>query len=512
MRVHQHLAEFREESSFTTWLHRITARVAIDVLRKERPCRRSDVADVPEPVLRDAAPGVLSTALGTDPQETVLRRELSARLTEALGELPDLHRTILVLREMDGLSYEELAERLGIPKGTVMSRLFHARKKMQALLAGYAGIDAPGAGEPPREVRRRRPAARLPAGRARPHRGGAARRTPRDLPGLPGAPRRHRGPLRTGPGRAPRRGGAARLLRLRRRGHGPHPRLGLARRSGGSARAAAGLPAPPPRAGGGLGARARAGRARPLPVHWPTGVEPALRSCPSRSPRRTWRRSCSTRATARSSWWARVPRGPDGGRMRSIWTAAWVAVAVLVCLPALGGRRAGAGAHPGAPGLPPGRARCCPPASRTCAASSPRRPTSAGSRPARCRRRCCRARPSRCRSPREGSVSVKLVEARQRGGHLRGERPGVADPVPGHRAAGEAHRAAGLRRAGRERLVRHHQGGRVAGRAPSGGGSARRRIHHHRDQPLEAGGRLPPELAPRLRRVGEEPGGLARGA
>jgi RNA polymerase sigma-70 factor (ECF subfamily) len=149
VRVHQHLAEFREESSFTTWLHRITARVAIDVLRKERPGRRSDLADVPEPVLREAAPGVLSSALGTDPQETMLRRELSARLTEALGELPDLHRAILVLREMDGLSYEELAERLGIPKGTVMSRLFHARRKMQALLAGYAGIDAPGGGTAP---------------------------------------------------------------------------------------------------------------------------------------------------------------------------------------------------------------------------------------------------------------------------------------------------------------------------------------------------------------------------
>ena len=143
VRVHQHLAEFRDESSFSTWLHRITARLAIDALRKERPARRNDVADVPEAVLREAAPGVLGTALGTDPQETVLRRELSARMTEALGQLPDLHRSILVLREMDGLSYEELAERLSIPKGTVMSRLFHARKKMQALLAGYAGIDAP---------------------------------------------------------------------------------------------------------------------------------------------------------------------------------------------------------------------------------------------------------------------------------------------------------------------------------------------------------------------------------
>ena len=148
LRVHQHLSEFRDESSFSTWIHRITGRVAIDVLRKERPSRRSDLADVPEPVLQDAAPGVLSTALGTDPQETMLRRELSGRITEALGQLPDLHRTILVLREMDGLSYEELADRLSIPRGTVMSRLFHARKKMQALLAGYAGIDAPGSGDP----------------------------------------------------------------------------------------------------------------------------------------------------------------------------------------------------------------------------------------------------------------------------------------------------------------------------------------------------------------------------
>ncbi len=149
VRVHQHLAEFRDEAAFGTWLRRITARIAIDVLRKERPSRRNDVADVPESVLREAAPGVLATALGTDPQETVLRRELSGRITEALGQLPETHRAILVLREMDGLSYEELAERLSIPKGTVMSRLFHARKKMQLLLAGYAGIDAPAGGGAP---------------------------------------------------------------------------------------------------------------------------------------------------------------------------------------------------------------------------------------------------------------------------------------------------------------------------------------------------------------------------
>ena len=50
-----------------------------------------------------------------------------------------------MLRELEGLSYEELADRLGIQKGTVMSRLFHARKKMQLLLADYAGPSAGGA-------------------------------------------------------------------------------------------------------------------------------------------------------------------------------------------------------------------------------------------------------------------------------------------------------------------------------------------------------------------------------
>ena len=149
VRVHTHLEGFRDESSFATWVHRITAHLAIDALRRERPGRRNDVADVPEESLRDAAPGVLATALGTDPQETVLRRELSDRIGEALDQLPEAHRAILVLREMDGLSYEELAERLGIPKGTVMSRLFHARRKMQALLAGYAGLAVPGEGGSP---------------------------------------------------------------------------------------------------------------------------------------------------------------------------------------------------------------------------------------------------------------------------------------------------------------------------------------------------------------------------
>ena len=139
VRVHKHLPEFKGDSAFTTWLFRITSHLAIDSVRKERKSLKDDLDDVREADLEGAGDGILSTALGQDPRENALRRELAGKLTEALATLPVIHREILVLREVEGLSYEELAARLGIQKGTVMSRLFHARKKMQAALAEYAG-------------------------------------------------------------------------------------------------------------------------------------------------------------------------------------------------------------------------------------------------------------------------------------------------------------------------------------------------------------------------------------
>jgi RNA polymerase sigma-70 factor (ECF subfamily) len=139
VRVHRGLDGFKGESSFFTWLFRIATHVSIDSVRKERVAQRDEVDEVNENDLEDAGEGILATALGNDPRETLLRRELASKMEAALATLPEKHRTILVLREVEGLSYEELAERLGIHKGTVMSRLFHARKKMQAALRGYAG-------------------------------------------------------------------------------------------------------------------------------------------------------------------------------------------------------------------------------------------------------------------------------------------------------------------------------------------------------------------------------------
>ncbi|HVI97104.1 MAG TPA: sigma-70 family RNA polymerase sigma factor [Anaeromyxobacter sp.] len=139
VRVHGHLAEFEAKSSFSTWILRITTHLAIDAIRRERSSRKDDVDDVREADLADGGEGILATSLGNDPRANLLRRELAQKIEAALDTLPEKHRTILVLRELEGLSYEELAERLQIHKGTVMSRLFHARKKMQAALREYAG-------------------------------------------------------------------------------------------------------------------------------------------------------------------------------------------------------------------------------------------------------------------------------------------------------------------------------------------------------------------------------------
>lgn len=139
VRAHGHLAGLEGDEAFLKWLFRITSHLAIDAVRRERRSLKDAVEDVSEADLQGGGEGILSTPLGLDPSDNLLRRELATRMTEALGQLPEIHRTILVLRELEGLSYEELSERLGIQKGTVMSRLFHARKKMQALLADYAG-------------------------------------------------------------------------------------------------------------------------------------------------------------------------------------------------------------------------------------------------------------------------------------------------------------------------------------------------------------------------------------
>ena len=143
VKVYKYLDHFKGDASFYTWLYRITVNICIDVLRK-KGSKGDEHVEFDESVKLDTAEagiGALGTRLGTNPQKSVLRRELAERITSAMQSIPTAHRQILLLREVEGMSYEDLSRILEIPKGTVMSRLFHARLKMQKILREYLDLD-----------------------------------------------------------------------------------------------------------------------------------------------------------------------------------------------------------------------------------------------------------------------------------------------------------------------------------------------------------------------------------
>jgi RNA polymerase sigma-70 factor, ECF subfamily len=124
---------FKGESRFSTWLYRIIYTTAIDAKRK-RSRRGGDTREYDES-LHEAAceSGLASEIIGgrfTGPEQVAQQNQELGLLSEALDTLSEEHRTVLVLREIDGLAYEEIADVVGVTKGTVMSRLFYARKRL----------------------------------------------------------------------------------------------------------------------------------------------------------------------------------------------------------------------------------------------------------------------------------------------------------------------------------------------------------------------------------------------
>ncbi|MEM1418817.1 MAG: sigma-70 family RNA polymerase sigma factor [Myxococcota bacterium] len=138
VKVHRHIQGFQGTSSFYTWLYRIVMNLSIDHVRR----RKGTSLDYDDGIGRgdDEVAGdgaLLPTVADANPRKTVLRRELAEAMQKALDTLPEHHRAVILLRELEGLSYEEMARVLEVPKGTIMSRLFHARRKMQAELEPY---------------------------------------------------------------------------------------------------------------------------------------------------------------------------------------------------------------------------------------------------------------------------------------------------------------------------------------------------------------------------------------
>jgi len=135
LRVYRGLGSFQNNSSFFTWLYRIITNLSIDLIRK--PGRQ--LADIDESRFeadegKEAEFPLISRIDGADPMDVVRRREIAGRVQAALDALPPYHRGVIVMREIEGLSYEEMAQAMNVSKGTIMSRLFHARQKLQKAL------------------------------------------------------------------------------------------------------------------------------------------------------------------------------------------------------------------------------------------------------------------------------------------------------------------------------------------------------------------------------------------
>lgn len=127
------LDKFRFQSSFYTWLYRIVTNVSIDWLRKKQV--RSEGEFDENIVQPDIEPTADVTPKGeVSPERQMERGELRERLDAAIGRLSAEHRQVILLKEIDGLQYHEIADVVGCSIGTVMSRLFYARKKLQTML------------------------------------------------------------------------------------------------------------------------------------------------------------------------------------------------------------------------------------------------------------------------------------------------------------------------------------------------------------------------------------------
>lgn len=137
IKVFRSLDRFRGKSGLGTWIHRIAVNAALDHMRRPRPVQipMEDVQD------RDLARNVERPLESAAPDSGLRRAELGKRISQAMRTLSAEHRAAILLREVEGLSYGEIAETMNCSKGTVMSRLHYARSKLRGALAEVEETD-----------------------------------------------------------------------------------------------------------------------------------------------------------------------------------------------------------------------------------------------------------------------------------------------------------------------------------------------------------------------------------
>lgn len=135
IKIYRKLKLFRGESSFYTWLYRITANVSIDFQRRKKKITTVEFDEkiLEQPILE----GRHRDHNKFDPRKALERKEIRGAILKAIEMLPEEQRTAVVLRELENLSYKEIAKAMNCSLGTVMSRLHYGRQKLKEMLLSF---------------------------------------------------------------------------------------------------------------------------------------------------------------------------------------------------------------------------------------------------------------------------------------------------------------------------------------------------------------------------------------
>jgi RNA polymerase sigma-70 factor (ECF subfamily) len=128
------LPRFEAKARFSTWLYRIAHNTVYDWVRKRKIDSAGELNDEIFERERIDSASFTTPSGGESPDTTMAHGELRVKIEIALGKLSPEHREVVVLKDVQGLSYKEIAEAMSSTLGTVMSRLFYARQKLQTLL------------------------------------------------------------------------------------------------------------------------------------------------------------------------------------------------------------------------------------------------------------------------------------------------------------------------------------------------------------------------------------------
>lgn len=131
LRLFRFIGQFNEASSFSTWLYRIAVNVCKDTIRKKQKVVELSFEVEDE----EGNYEVEVSDLRYNPEDSVQRRELRHQILHAIAELPEKYREIIILRDINGLSYEEISRCLELEEGTVKSRISRAREKLRVFLS-----------------------------------------------------------------------------------------------------------------------------------------------------------------------------------------------------------------------------------------------------------------------------------------------------------------------------------------------------------------------------------------